>query len=87
MINISQQFLREQVIEHQSTVPYTPQQNGVSEKKNRSLLDMVRCMLKDTALPDKFWGEGVMTATYIQNRLLTKSIEKNTIQTLAWPEA
>ena len=68
--------LRELGIEHQKTVPYTPEQNGVAERKNRSLTEMIRCMLTDSGLPEKYWGEAAQTATYLQNRLHSKATTK-----------
>ncbi|GBM97221.1 Retrovirus-related Pol polyprotein from transposon TNT 1-94 [Araneus ventricosus] len=65
-------FLKEQGIVHQLTVPYSPQQNGVSERKNRTLIEMTRCLLSEANLPQRFWAEAAMTATYLQNRLPTK---------------
>ncbi|GBN77588.1 Retrovirus-related Pol polyprotein from transposon TNT 1-94 [Araneus ventricosus] len=44
-------FLKEQGIVHQLTVPYSPQQNGVSERKNRTLIEMTRCLLSEENLP------------------------------------
>ncbi|CAH9052299.1 unnamed protein product [Cuscuta europaea] len=55
-------------IRRHKTVPYTPQQNGVAERMNRTLLDKVRSMLSTSGLPKKFWGEAVTTATYLINR-------------------
>ncbi|GKB03826.1 ribonuclease H-like domain-containing protein [Tanacetum coccineum] len=48
----------------------TPQQNGVAEKKNRTLIKAVRTMLADSKLPTTFWAEAVNTACYVQNRVL-----------------
>ena len=56
-------YLAECGIKPQCTVPYTPQQNGVAERKNRSLMEMARCMVKSQALPHAFWLEAVMCAT------------------------
>jgi transposase InsO family protein len=50
------------------TTPYTPEQNGVSERLNRTLISLARAMLIDAQLPYKLWGEAVQTACYIQNR-------------------
>ncbi|KRX50952.1 Retrovirus-related Pol polyprotein from transposon TNT 1-94 [Trichinella murrelli] len=69
-------FLREKGIEHQFSAPYTPEQNGVAERKNRALVEMARCMLTDAKLPERFWGEAVCTAAYLQNRLPSRSISK-----------
>ncbi|CAH9067875.1 unnamed protein product [Cuscuta epithymum] len=55
-------------IKRHKTVPYTPQQNGIAERMNRSLLDKVRSMLATSGLSKKFWGEAVTTAAYLVNR-------------------
>jgi transposase InsO family protein len=47
-------FCEEAGIEHQLTTPYTPQQNGVSERRNRYIMEMARCMLHDKELPINF---------------------------------
>ena len=59
-------------------MPYTPQQNGVSERKNRSLMEMARCMVKSQLLPNGFWLEAVMCAAYILNRCPTKALQSIT---------
>lgn len=66
-------FLKSEGIENQFTAPYTPQQNGRAERKNRTLIEMARCLLIDANLPNCFWGEAVTTANYIQNIVLTRS--------------
>ncbi|RDX94321.1 hypothetical protein CR513_23303, partial [Mucuna pruriens] len=53
----------------------TPHHSGTSEKRNRTLLNLVRCMLKSKNLPNFLWGEAVSTATYILNRSPTKRLE------------
>ncbi|KFD61465.1 hypothetical protein M514_26361 [Trichuris suis] len=50
-------FFNSEGIQHETTVPYTPQQNGVAERKNRSLTEMAKCMLLDTGLHNRLWGE------------------------------
>jgi transposase InsO family protein len=50
------------------TAPYSPQQNGVAKRKNRTILDMVRSMLKTKDMPKDFWTEAVQCAVYVQNR-------------------
>eukprot|EP00253_Pinus_taeda_P020910 PITA_20910 len=74
---ISQDFLhfcRENGIQKQFTARYTPQQNGVAERKNRTILDMVRSMLKAKHLPHEYWAEAVTCAVYILNRCPTKAV-------------
>jgi hypothetical protein len=69
-------FLEEQGIKHEFSSPYTPQQNGVVERKNRTLLDMVRTMLDEYKTPDRFWVEAINTACYSINRLYLHRILK-----------
>jgi len=47
------------------TTHYTPQHNGLVERRNKSLLDMARSMMKEKKLPHEFWGEAVNTAAYV----------------------
>ncbi|KAL0356305.1 UNVERIFIED_CONTAM: Retrovirus-related Pol polyprotein from transposon TNT 1-94 [Sesamum radiatum] len=65
------------------TVPRTLQQNGVAERKNRTVLNMARTMLKKQGMPKEFWAEAVACAVYLLNRSPTRSLEKITPQE-AW---
>ena len=69
-------------IRHEHTVPYNPQQNGVAERKNRTLLDASRSMLQVARLHNRFWQEAVGTACYLQNRSPHKILGLNTPYTL-----
>ncbi|KAK3125126.1 hypothetical protein QOZ80_7BG0600470 [Eleusine coracana subsp. coracana] len=60
----------------QWTPPGTPQWNGVSERKNRTLLDMVRSMMSQSDLPLSFWGYALETAAFTLNRVPSKSVER-----------
>jgi hypothetical protein len=60
-------YLSEHGIIHQLTIPYCPQQNGVAERFNQTLINMARCMLIGSNLPTAFWGESTITASYILN--------------------
>jgi transposase InsO family protein len=71
-------FLEEEGIKHEFSSPYTPQQNGVVERKNRTLLDMARIMLDEYKTPDRFWAEAINTACYSINRLYLHRILKKT---------
>ena len=71
-------FCEDAGIEHQLTTPYTPQQNGVVERKNRTILEMARCLLHDKDLPKKFWAEAASTSVFLLNRLPTKALSKST---------
>ncbi|KAL4340774.1 hypothetical protein GQ457_08G032050 [Hibiscus cannabinus] len=76
---LSQDFdelLKECGIVSQLTPPGTPQWNGVSERRNRTLLDMVRSMMIHIDLPTTFWGYALETATFTLNRVPSKSVQK-----------
>ncbi|GJW10147.1 retrotransposon protein, putative, ty1-copia subclass [Tanacetum coccineum] len=60
----------------QLTPPYTPQHNGVSERRNRTLLDMVRSMMNLTTLSLSFWDYALESATHILNMVPTKKVDK-----------
>jgi transposase InsO family protein len=62
-------FLEDEGIKHEFSSPYTPQQNGVVERKDRTLLDMARTMLDEYKTPDRFWAEAINTACYSINQL------------------
>ncbi|GJT64314.1 putative ribonuclease H-like domain-containing protein [Tanacetum coccineum] len=63
-------FYREKGIKREYSVARTPHQNGVAERKNRTLIEAARTMLADSKLPTTFWAEAVSTACYVQNRVL-----------------
>lgn len=54
-------------IQHQKTCTYTPEQNGLAERFNRTIMERVRCLLFEAGLPKSFWGEAVLVATRIIN--------------------
>lgn len=63
-------FCEEKGIERQYSAPRSPQQNGVAERRNRTLIEAARSLLADSKLPITFWAEAVNTACYVQNRVL-----------------
>ncbi|GJT49300.1 retrovirus-related pol polyprotein from transposon TNT 1-94 [Tanacetum coccineum] len=67
---VMDEFCREKGIKREYSVARTPQQNGVAERKNRTLIEAARTMLADSKLPTTFWAEAVSTACYVQNRVL-----------------
>uniref|UniRef100_A0A2A4JA71 Integrase catalytic domain-containing protein n=1 Tax=Heliothis virescens TaxID=7102 RepID=A0A2A4JA71_HELVI len=71
-------YLSQYGIKHQTSTPYTPQQNGLAERMNRTLVERAKCMLLDAKLPKPFWAEATATAAYIINRSPTTSINKRT---------
>nr|GEU98265.1 retrotransposon protein, putative, Ty1-copia subclass [Tanacetum cinerariifolium] len=60
---------------HQRTTPYTPQQNGVAERKNKVLQDMIKAMLVSANLLKNLWGEALLTACHVSNRITTKKLK------------
>ena len=59
----------------QHSIPYTPQQNGAAERKNRLLKEIATCMMEDKTLPPKFCAEAIKCASYIQNRVPHKQLD------------
>ncbi|GJU46587.1 retrovirus-related pol polyprotein from transposon TNT 1-94 [Tanacetum coccineum] len=62
------EFFKEEGIEHKTSTPQTPEQNGVVERQNRTLVKAARTMLSASKLPLFFWAEAIATACYTQNR-------------------
>ncbi|KAM2893261.1 hypothetical protein FF1_008638 [Malus domestica] len=71
-------FCEEMGMERQLTVAYTPQQNGVAERKNRTIVEMAKCMMIEKGVRFEHWAEAVNTAVYILNKCPTKSLDKKT---------
>ena len=74
---------QEQNIKQEFTVPYNPEQNRMAERMNRTLTEMVRCMLQDSGMDKNYWAEAFMTAADIRNVLLSKSNAQTTPYELA----
>ena len=70
-----EEYLKSEGICHEYTIPKTPEQDGVAERQNRTLVETACSMLIDSKLPHKFWAEALSTATYLRNRSPTKVIE------------
>jgi hypothetical protein len=62
-------FCRDVGIKRELTTPYNPQQNGVAERKNKTIMEVVKTMIHDQGLPMCLWAEAAMAAVYVQNRL------------------
>ena len=62
-------------IKHFCTSPYSPQQNGVVERRNQTVVGMARSLLISMEVPARFWGEAVTTAVYLLNRSLKNSVK------------
>ena len=71
-------FCGEKGISHEFTVPYCPQQNGVAERMNRTIMEGARSMLFQAKLPLEFWAEACSTAVYLHNRSPTTALKDET---------
>nr|GEU74687.1 retrovirus-related Pol polyprotein from transposon TNT 1-94 [Tanacetum cinerariifolium] len=72
------QFCRMKEIKREFSIPRTPQQNRIAERKNRTLIEATRNMLADLLLPIPFWAEAVNTACYVKNRVLVTKTQNKT---------
>ena len=72
------QYCKDKGIQRELTIPYSPQQNGVAERMNRTILDLARSMLHQTNLGFEFWAEAIATAVYIRNRSPTSKLKNQT---------
>ena len=74
--NDFERYCAENGIVHFLTPPYSPEANGIAERRNRTLLDMVRSMMASANLPTSFWGEAILVVVHILNRIPIKALEK-----------
>ena len=63
--NMFDEYLKTKGITHQTTVPYCPEQNGIAERMNRTLVEAARSMMFHAGMPKEFWAEAIHTATYV----------------------
>ena len=68
-------YLKSEGIRHECTIPKTPEQNGVAERMNRTLVEAVRSMLTGARLSHEFWVEALATAVYLRNRSPTRAVK------------
>ena len=71
-------YCREVGIQRKTTIVYTPEQNGVAERKNRIILEAARAMLYDQGLLNFLWEEAAHTAVYVQNRCSHSALDSKT---------
>ena len=75
---VFEDYCNQEGISHQLTSPYSPQQNGVVERRNRSVISITRSLLKAMILPQELWGEAVRHSIYLLYRVPTKALEEKT---------
>ena len=73
-----QAFCDQHGIKRHLTAPYSPQQNGVVERRNRTLMEMTRSMMKHMSVPSYLWGEAVRHSTYLIHRVATRTLRLQT---------
>ena len=71
-------YLQSKGINHELSAPYSPAQNGVAERFNRTLMESARTMMAQAELPECYWAEAVATAAYLRNRVPTRSLKSTT---------
>jgi transposase InsO family protein len=76
--NEFEEFCKENGITRQLTTAYTPQQNGVAERKNRTAMNLVQCILTDKQVPQVFWPEAVRWCMHVLNRSPTLAVQHST---------
>jgi len=72
-------FYKQSGIVKQTTTSDTPEQNSVTKRKNRTLVENVRCMLQHMKLNHRFWAKTMVTTRYIHNKIFTKTISNMTL--------
>ncbi|KAJ9670976.1 hypothetical protein PVL29_027114 [Vitis rotundifolia] len=79
-------FMSQYRIIHQSSCAHTPQQNGVAERKNRHLVETTRTLLLHSHVPFRFWGDAVLTACYLINRMPSSVLHDQIPHSLLFPD-
>ncbi|RVX00109.1 Retrovirus-related Pol polyprotein from transposon TNT 1-94 [Vitis vinifera] len=79
-------FMSHHGILHQSSCAHTPQQNGVAERKNRHLVETARTLLLHSHVPFRFWGDVVLTACYLINRMPSSILHDQIPHSLLFPD-
>eukprot|EP00731_Ephydatia_muelleri_P012155 Em0006g1049a len=81
-----EKFLLDKGIHHELSAPYSPAQNGVAERINRTLMESARTMMAQAGLSDKYWAEAVVTGTFLRNRVPARSFKEKTTPFEKWYE-
>lgn len=82
LVDRLQEYLKNEGIKFECTVGYAPEQNGMAERKNRTLVEAARCMLSESRLPNCLWAEAINTANYVTNRIIAQGNRKTPYETM-----
>jgi len=74
------EYLKEHGIQRKYSCSYSPQQNGIAERKNKHIVEITRAMLNEKNLPNYFWAKAVATTVYIMNRTPTSAVHGMTLE-------
>lgn len=77
-------YLKSKGVHHERTVLYSPEQNRVAERMNRTLVESARTVIAHASLPDCYWAEAVAAAAYVCNRTLTRAFKESIIPYEKW---
>ncbi|XP_042988400.1 uncharacterized protein LOC122316031 isoform X3 [Carya illinoinensis] len=80
-------YLSNKGIVHQTSCSYTPQQNGVAERKNRHLLDVTRVLLLHMHVPKHFWSDGILTTCHLINRMSSSVLNGSSPFSILYPSS
>jgi len=79
-------FMSENGVIHQSSSPHTPQQNGIVERKHHHIIETTCALLINANVPMKFWGDVVLTARYLINRMSSSAIQNKVPHSILFPD-
>ena len=82
-----QTFMSSNGILHQTSCPHTPQQNGVAERKNRHLVETTRTLLLHGNVSLRFWGDAMLTACYLINRMSSSVLNNKILHSIFFPHS
>ena len=78
LVSTFQKRLAELGIKHTTVIPYTPEQNGLAERYNRTLLEKTKCILNESGFPKSLWGEAILNVAYVLNLSPTSKLDNKT---------
>ena len=74
------EYCKEARIKRELTIPYNLQQNGVEERKNGTIMEAIKDMIRDQDIPMYLWAEASRTTVYVHNRIFHSTLENNTLE-------